>query len=32
MSEFDLSYKEVIPDQTLPDVWREVTLNTGKHY
>ncbi|KAK4875779.1 hypothetical protein RN001_012201 [Aquatica leii] len=24
-----MSYREVIPDQTLPDVWREVTLNTG---
>ncbi|KAF5272220.1 hypothetical protein FQA39_LY01302 [Lamprigera yunnana] len=24
-----MSYREVIPDQTLPDVWKEVTLNTG---
>lgn len=27
--DFTLSYREVIPDQTLPEKWKEFTLNTG---
>lgn len=30
MNDFYLSYREVIPDQTLPEKWKEFTLNTGK--
>ncbi|EFN74716.1 Nuclear pore complex protein Nup160-like protein [Camponotus floridanus] len=29
MVEFPLGYREVVPDQTLPDKWKEITLNTG---
>ncbi|XP_012270896.1 nuclear pore complex protein Nup160 homolog [Orussus abietinus] len=29
MLEFQLGYREVIPDQTLPEKWKEITLNTG---
>ena len=28
--EYPLGYREVIPDQTLPDKWHEIILNTGK--
>ena len=27
--EFPLGYREVVPDQTLPEKWKEITLNTG---
>lgn len=27
--EFPLGYREVIPDQTVPEKWKEITLNTG---
>lgn len=30
MVEFPLGYREVVPDQTLPEKWKEITLNTGK--
>lgn len=30
MSEFDFTYREVIPDQTLIDTWKDISLNTGK--
>lgn len=30
MAEFSLGYREVIPDQTQPEKWKEITLNTGK--
>lgn len=30
MEEFSLSYREVIPDQTNPQVWKDIVLNTGK--
>ncbi|CAL7942667.1 unnamed protein product [Xylocopa violacea] len=29
MEEFPLGYREVVPDQTVPDKWNEITLNTG---
>ncbi|PSN51838.1 Nuclear pore complex protein 160 [Blattella germanica] len=29
MSDFPLGFREVIPDQTLPEKWKEFTLNTG---
>ncbi|CAH0554990.1 unnamed protein product [Brassicogethes aeneus] len=29
MSEFTLSYREVIPDQTVLDSWKDITLSTG---
>ncbi|XP_043288252.1 nuclear pore complex protein Nup160 homolog isoform X2 [Venturia canescens] len=29
MLEFSLGYREVVPDQTLPEKWKEITLNTG---
>jgi nuclear pore complex protein Nup160 len=29
MQEFALGYREVIPDQTVSDPWREISLNTG---
>ncbi|XP_012217112.2 nuclear pore complex protein Nup160 homolog [Linepithema humile] len=29
MVEFPLGYREVVPDQTLPEKWKEITLNTG---
>ncbi|XP_015601122.1 nuclear pore complex protein Nup160 homolog [Cephus cinctus] len=29
MPEFPLGYREVVPDQTLPEKWNEITLNTG---
>ncbi|XP_044262804.1 nuclear pore complex protein Nup160 homolog [Tribolium madens] len=29
MQEIALGYREVIPDQTVSDPWREITLNTG---
>ncbi|XP_034185245.1 nuclear pore complex protein Nup160 [Osmia lignaria lignaria] len=29
MEEFPLGYREVVPDQTVPEKWNEVTLNTG---
>lgn len=28
--EYPLGYREVIPDQTLPEKWKEIILNTGK--
>jgi len=31
MIEFPLGYREVVPDQTLPEKWKEIILNTGKH-
>lgn len=30
MIEFPLGYREVVPDQTLPEKWKEITLNTGE--
>jgi len=30
MIEFPLGYREVVPDQTLPEKWKEIILNTGK--
>lgn len=30
MKKFSLSYREVIPDQTVPETWKEITLNTGE--
>lgn len=30
MIEFSLGYREVVPDQTLPEKWKEITLNTGE--
>lgn len=30
MVEFPLGYREVVPDQTLPEKWKEITLNTGE--
>ncbi|OAD58553.1 hypothetical protein WN48_10964 [Eufriesea mexicana] len=29
MEEFPLGYREVVPDQTVPEKWNEVKLNTG---
>lgn len=29
MKDCALGYREVIPDQTVSDPWREITLNTG---
>ncbi|XP_076237550.1 nuclear pore complex protein Nup160 [Calliopsis andreniformis] len=29
MEEFLLGYREVVPDQTVPEEWNEITLNTG---
>ncbi|XP_045475134.1 nuclear pore complex protein Nup160 homolog [Harmonia axyridis] len=29
MTEYPLSYREVIPEQTGSEIWREITLNTG---
>ncbi|KAK9890753.1 hypothetical protein WA026_012101 [Henosepilachna vigintioctopunctata] len=29
MEEYPLSYREVIPDQTVSEVWKEINLNTG---
>ncbi|KAJ9580150.1 hypothetical protein L9F63_004167, partial [Diploptera punctata] len=29
MGDFPLGFREVIPDQTLPEKWKEFTLNTG---
>lgn len=29
MVEFNLGYREIIPDQTQPEKWKEITLNTG---
>ncbi|EGI69420.1 Nuclear pore complex protein Nup160-like protein [Acromyrmex echinatior] len=29
MVEFPLGYREVVPDQALPEKWKEITLNTG---
>nr|CAD7452802.1 unnamed protein product [Timema tahoe] len=29
MGEFSLGFREVIPDQTLPEKWKEIHLNTG---
>ncbi|GJQ71484.1 hypothetical protein Trydic_g11201 [Trypoxylus dichotomus] len=29
MTEYSFSYREVIPDQTLIEKWKEITLNTG---
>ncbi|XP_050491820.1 nuclear pore complex protein Nup160 homolog isoform X1 [Bombus huntii] len=29
MEEFPLGYREVVPDQTVPEKWNEITLNTG---
>lgn len=30
MSDFSLSYREIIPDLTQPKKWKEFALNTGK--
>ncbi|KAF7993721.1 hypothetical protein HCN44_010316 [Aphidius gifuensis] len=30
MLEFNLGYREIIPDQTQPEKWKEITLNTVK--
>lgn len=30
MEDFLLGYREVIPDQTNPQGWKDITLNTGK--
>lgn len=30
MTEFTLSYREVIPDQSPNDNWNDITLTTGK--
>lgn len=30
MEDFLLSYREVIPDQTNPQIWKDIALNTGK--
>jgi hypothetical protein len=32
MTSYDFGFREVIPDQTLPEKWKEVTINTGKTY
>ena len=29
MEEFPLGYREVVPDQTVPEKRNEITLNTG---
>ena len=29
MGDYPLGFREVIPDQTLPEKWKEFTLNTG---
>ncbi|XP_076180163.1 nuclear pore complex protein Nup160 [Ptiloglossa arizonensis] len=29
MEEFPLGYREVVPDQIVPEKWNEITLNTG---
>lgn len=29
MDNFRLGFREVIPDQTLPETWKEISLNTG---
>lgn len=29
MSGFSLGYREVIPDQTVQESWKEISLNTG---
>lgn len=29
MTSYDFGFREVIPDQTLPEKWKEVTINTG---
>lgn len=29
MGDFPLGFREVIPDQTVPEKWKELTLNTG---
>ncbi|CAB3374149.1 Hypothetical predicted protein [Cloeon dipterum] len=29
MASYDFGFREVIPDQTLPEKWKEVTINTG---
>lgn len=31
MTEFTLSYREVIPDQSPTDNWNDITLTTGKN-
>lgn len=31
MEEFSLSYREVVPDQTSLQYWKDIALNTGKH-
>ena len=28
--EYSLGYREVVPDQTLPEIWKEIILNTGE--
>lgn len=30
MEEFLLGYREVVPDQTVPEKWNEIKLNTGR--
>ena len=30
MGDFPLGFREVIPDQTVPEKWKELTLNTGQ--
>lgn len=32
MIEFPLGYREVVPDQTQPEKWKEITLDTGKDF
>jgi hypothetical protein len=30
MATYEFGFREIIPDQTLPEKWKEITLNTGK--
>lgn len=32
MDEFELSYREVIPDQTNPQPRKDITINTGLYF
>lgn len=32
MEEFPMSYREVIPGQTNPQLWKDISLNTGKYW
>jgi hypothetical protein len=30
--EYPLGYREIIPDQSLPEKWKDIILNTGEIY